>query len=481
MTKLIQWVWCVVMACCAMPSYALIGDAVGIVRELTAPADVPTFRPAVSERTLSNGMRCYFAEDHLLPLFRFTTLFPAGAIYDPAGKRGLYSVLATLLETGGSAARTPDEIDDLLDAHAIDLHIAVGWEQGSAGVSALADERALALQMLFEQLYTPRFDPMRFALAQKNLLDTVARQNEQPAAIGSRIFRKLLYGADNPWGRSVTRADAAAITRNDVQTLHATLLAPRQMLCAAAGDFDADALVAELEQLLAPYADRAPLPWTVPSSAPSAASAGLYFAPKALPQAVVYVGERALRRDDPNKFAMYVANEVLGSQSTFTSWLLQQIRTKLGLAYEVWSTVQLGPTDAPGVFQEHAKTRSAAMAETVREMHRLTAALADGTAVQAADVTQMQGALLKRMIFQYADRFAVVSDMAQYVYLGLPAHYADTFREGVRAVTLDDVRRVAREYLHPDRLTTLVVGDPATVLPALKNLREVTTLDPERW
>lgn len=464
----------------APSALAVIGDARAVVQELAPAAELPDFRPPVVERTLANGMRCFFIEDHLLPLVRFTLIFPGGAIYDPPEKIGLFGLLATMLRTGGTIDRSPQSVDEYLDAHAIDLDVTVGWEQGTATVSALSEALPEALPLLLALLYTPRFDADRFALARKNFLGAIARQNEQPAPIAARIFRKLLYGAKSPWAATAQAAAVERMTVDDLQSLHAALFAPQQMYCAAAGDFHVAELVAQLDQLLAQYPERAAVAWT-PPAAPVTPRAGLFFAPKALPQAVVTMGHRGLTRDDPDKFPLYVANEVLGSPATFTSWLVSEIRTARGLAYEAWSALQLGPFTAPGTFQAHAKTRSAAMPQTVALMRQQITRMADGTSVDDADVRAMKDALLRRMVFQYADPFAVVRDMAQYVYLGLPSHYGDIFREGIRMSSLADVRRVVRQKLHPEQLTTVVVGDPATVLPELKTLGPVEELTVEEW
>ncbi|MBI4237277.1 MAG: insulinase family protein [Deltaproteobacteria bacterium] len=450
----------------AFPAHAAIGEAKALLERITA-TPAPEFAPPhIEMRTLINGMRCFFMEDRLLPLFRFGLLYPGGRVHDPAEKVGLHGLMATLLRTGGTQTNAPEIFDELLDSQAITIDTQVSWEEASVALSSLSGTQDEALRLLFEMLYAPAFDPARFAVARAKLLEAVRRQNDDPTHLGARLFRKLLYGRESPWARTPTPTQVEAITPEDLKALHATHFAPAQMLCAAAGDFRTGTLVKKVEELMAQYPERPVVARTAPP-VEAVFKPGTWIAPKAITQAVVNVGQLATSRDNPDRFPLYVMNEILGSPATFSSWLASSIRTEQGLAYETWSQIGFGPPTVPGVLQAHAKTRVEAAGRTVASIRKIIGEMATGERVAADEVAAMKGAVLKQMIFQYEDPYQVASDMARFVFLGYPPNYIEVFRAAIERVTRADVIRVAKQYLSPENLTVLVVGDDHAVTPQL--------------
>ncbi len=459
-----------------VPVWAAVGDAQKILQELTAQHAPDYTPPHVVDVKLANGMRCFLLEDPLLPVFRFRLYFPAGDIYDPPDKIGLSEFMERALQTGGTTKHDAEWIDQFLDQHAMKVNVDVEWEYGDAHLQSLSASAREGLEILFEMLYAPAFESSRLTIIKNKMLEGIRRRNDSPEVISDRVFRKILYGRKNPWAETPTAHDIQQLTREDLQALHASLFAPSQMLCAAAGNFHASALVKSLEEIMAAYPERQPVAWTPPPVTPVAAP-GIWLVPKAVPQSVVSVGQLGTSRDNPDKFALSVMNDVLGSPATFTSWLVQNIRTAHGLAYEAWSTMQFGPPHIPGLFYAHAKTRADATARTVELLHQNIRAMQAGDKVTPAEVNDMKEAMLKRFIFQYEDPFDLVTMMMRFVYFGFPANYLQIYHDGIATVTHADVVRVAKQYLQPDQMTTLVVGDPKILREPLAASGPITEFD----
>ncbi len=420
----------------------------------------------VKKVTLSNGMKCFLAEDHLLPLFRFRLLFAAGSVYDPPDKVGLSNVLMTVMRTGGTLRHSPAELDEMLDSKAIEIALAAGFEQGSAVVRSLAESKIEALRILFEMLYAPAYDPDRVELALEGLRDSIKRRNDNPVAVGNRIFRKILYGPASPWARVPSIDQVNKMSIKDLKSLHSTLLTPQEMVCAAAGDFNSAELIANLESLLARYPERGHEVRT-PPQVQRILHPGVWVVDRQIPQSVVNIGSLGISRDNPDKFPLTVMNEILGG-AAFTSWLMDTIRTKRGLAYEVWSQIKPGPPGVPGMIWAHAKTRRASTGEVVNLIRQTIADMKVGKRIKADEVARQRDSILRRLIFEYEDPYQIVTSMQQFVFYGLPANYLEMFREKIGQVTLEDVRRVAGKYLESDNLTVLVVGDAQQVVPQLE-------------
>jgi zinc protease len=457
---------------------AAVGTAAEHIAAMTAGDPPPFTAPTVTERTLSNGMRCFFMQDTFLPLFRFSVLFPAGRIYDPPDSVGLSSLVGTLLRTGGTQEHGAEWIDEYLDQEAIEINFGISWEFGTASLKSLANRRTEAIDLLFEMALAPAFEEERVNIARNKMIESVRRRNDAAPDIGARVFRKLLYGTKSPWAATATTPQLEAMTVQHLKALHATLFAPSQMLCAAAGDFDSDELVAQLETVLGTYPDRTPVTRTPPPVEPPA-SAGTWFIPKAVPQSILYAGHLGWSRNHPDRFPLIVMNDVLGSSATFTSWLVSAIRTEHGLAYEAWSAMKFGPPRVPGSFFAHSKTRAEGTGQALALVHDNFQKMQAGTAVTAEEVDGMKGAILKRLIFQYEDAFNVVSSMKRFVFFGYPTNYIDIYREKIAAVGLEDVRRVAKQFLRPDQVVSLVVGSEDLVRPQLEKRGPIRVFDLE--
>ncbi len=468
--------WCVGVCAFSQSAMAAVGSAEPLLKELTVQQSTDYTPPEVTDVFLSNGMRCFFLEDPLLPVFRFRLYYPAGHIYDPADKVGLSTLLTEALQSGGTTKRDPESVDQFLDQRAMQVNVGIDWEYGHATLQSLSESAHDGLELLFEMLYAPAFDPDRLAIVKTKLIEGIRRRNDSPDGIADRVFRKILYGRNNPWAWTPTVEDIDKLTREDLQALHASLFAPSQMLCAAAGKFRTKSLIKEIEKIMAVYPERPGVQRT-PPSVEAMSTAGVWLVPKVVPQSVISIGHFGPSRDNPDKFPLVVMNDVLGSAATFTSWLVQSIRTANGLAYEAWSTMQFGPPKIPGMFYAHAKTRGEATGRAIGLIKENITAMHDGTKVTTEEVEAMKDAALKRLVFQYEDPFDLVTMMMRFVYFGFPANYLQTYHDGIAKTTQADVVRVAKQYLHPDQLTTLVVGDPKTLRPQLEPLGPINELD----
>ncbi|MBI2346324.1 MAG: insulinase family protein [Deltaproteobacteria bacterium] len=440
-------------------AWAAAGSAARRIAALEA-SPMPAFRiPPVVKRTLSNGVRCYFLEDHTLPLMQFQLLLPTGAIYDPADLVGLNAMTLSLLRTGGTSAHSAEAVDEALDRDAIEIDFDTGLEMSMGNLRALSQVTDRGLEWFFEILFAPAFEPGRVALARAKAMEGLRRQNDRPDAIAHREFRKLVYGRESPWARTPTRASIRRITTAGMRAAHAAMLSPDGLICAAAGDIRPDTLVKQLERLFAKY-PFTNAPRRTPPPAPALFRAEQRQVPRKVAQSAIMIGHRGTDRDNPDKYPLVVMDEILGSTHTFTSWLTSRIRTERGLAYEVWSQYGFGPREAPGLWRIHAKTRPEATGEVVGLIKEQIDRMHDGGAVTSQDVAVMKDSIRKRMIFEYEEPFNIVTAITRFVYLGLPEDYLARYQAGIERVTLSDVRRVAKQYLHPEALQTLIVGNP---------------------
>lgn len=192
-----------------------------------------------------------------------------------------------------------------------------------------------------------------------------------------------------------------------------------------------------------------------------------------LTQSYVQIGHLGGRLDNPDYAALDVLNGVLNG---FGGRLFNSVRSRQGLAYSVygaWSPRY----DYPGVFIAGGQTRSETTVPFIQaisaEIKRLQA-----EPVASAELAYAKDSVLNSFVFNFEDPSQTLTRLMRYEYYGYPADFLFRYQRSVEATTAADVQRVAREYLKPENLVTLVVGNTAAIQPPLTQLAaEVTPID----
>jgi zinc protease len=318
--------------------------------------------PEPVQFTLANGMRVFLLEDHELPLINGLALVRTGNLFDPPDKRGLSSVMADVLRSGGTRAKTGDQIDEELENIAASVESSMGETSASISFSGLKETTDTVLRIFKEVMTDPEFRQDKIDLSLQQMHSGIDRRNDDPQGIAEREIADILYGRDNPYGWSTEHEHLARIQRDDLQQFYRRYYFPRNIMLAIYGDFAAPELKDKLEKLFADWkADQPPVPAFPAVTAKPAP--GVFLAEKTdVTQTFFSMGLLGGTLRDPDYPALEVAVNILGSG--FTSRLMSQIRTKMGLAYSIgagWGAAY----DHPGTFRIVGSTRSASTTEAI--------------------------------------------------------------------------------------------------------------------
>lgn len=410
--------------------------------------------PQVEHATLSNGIRVYFKEDHELPLIGLTVMAQGGSIDDPAEKVGLASLLAKALRTGGAGSRSADEVDATVERIAADFAVSADTYAITLDLSLLSSDQALALDLLHDVLRAPAFTPSRIELARKQMLESIRRQNDHPEALAMRTMLRAIYG-ESPLGRTPTEESVAAIGRDDLLAAYRQTFTPEKLWIAVSGDFDRAQLLAALEQRFASWPRQAEAPRSLPPLG-QPAGAVLIVGQKDLPQSVVMLGELGIDKSAPDLQAVRVMNFILGGGS-FNSRMMKEIREERGLAYSVHSYFQVGRL-LPGPFIAQCETKSGSAVEALELMRKAIETMRSQP-VSAEELRVAKESLINSFVFSFTDPHAVVSQALRLDFYDYPDDYLESYRARIEALTIADIQKAARDRLHPERMTIVVVGD----------------------
>lgn len=412
---------------------------------------------------LQSGPVAYVVPDRELPLVNISILVRCGKYLDPVGQEGLASLTGVLLFQGGTERLTASELEEQAAFLAAQFRTSVDATSGNVSLNLLSKDLDEGLGLLREILTTPRFQEDKLRLRKDQMFQEMRQRNDETAAIEGREIGCLGLGERFWTNRDFTSNSLAAISRDDLRAFHRRWFHPRNFVLAVSGDFERDAMIARLEKLFADWPFPGETPPPIPAQ-PEFAAPGVYLVHKEVNQGRVAVLLPGLMRDDPDHLAAVVMNDILGGGG-FTSRIMNRVRTEEGLAYSAGSSLQGGtyfPTPLIASLQTKSGTVPYAIAIVLEELKRMAA-----EPVTEDELSGTVAGMIERFPRAFASKAQVAGLFAQEEFTGRYARdpdYFQNYRARLRAITRDDVQRVARRLLHPERAVVLVVGHRDEIL-----------------
>lgn len=436
-------------------------------------------QPRPERHVLPNGMVVFLMEDHSLPVVDVSGLLRAGTILEPAAKTGLAEICAEVIRTGGTAELPGDALDAKLESAGASISLSVGEDEGSFAMGCLTEDFPTFFPVLADLLRNPAFPQEKIDLAKTQMLGGIARRNDDPDGIRERLFPQILYGADSPYAREPQTWTVEAIGRDDLVDYHRRFFHPDRMILGVWGDFEPADVLARIRAAFEgwPRGTEA-VPPPPPVRPEPARSVNLARKPD-LNQATIAVGHYGVvrRADDPDWFPLVVMNDILG-MGGFGSRLFQNVRTREGLAYGVWSSFGADYTH-PGLFQAVCSTKSESAVQAVESVIRQIRRMREEPPTPE-ELANSKESIANGMVFQFDTKGKILQRWMRYEFRSWPTDYIERFLAGVAAVTAEDVQRVARKHLRPDDLSILVIGNPDAFDKPLSALGPVTEIPLER-
>ena len=418
--------------------------------------EVPQAKDA--RMTLKNGIPVFLVADPTdQPLVSVKILVRGGQYL--ASKPGLAAVMANQMREGGTKKLSASDLDDRLDFLAAHLNTGLGEESAGVVLDLDIQEKDLkeGLDLLRDVLVEPGFAQDRLDLAQKELKQNLERLNDDAGSIERYQSRYITRGEEHYTARRPTPAVVAGYSKEDLQTLHARLIHPGNMVIAVGGRFDRAAVLAMLENTFGAMKPSATAQVSPAAPAPDfTAKPAIYVCNKPGDnQGRVTVFLPGVRRIDPDWPAVEVMNFLFGGD--FTSRLVMKIRMEEGLAYSVRSRFGEGRVFLEGgdiTWQTKNRSVAYSMRLVLEEMRKLREEpLPDDEFNRAKD------ALVKSFPARFSDPVVNVERFTSDFFYGIPENYWTQYRQRIQSLTKDDIQRVAKKYLDPAKISFLLVGD----------------------
>lgn len=466
-----------------LPLLAAIGITAGgalaqpasLEAQVTEPPPPLTERsiefPDFQEFTLANGLRVVVLPYGTQPVMSARLYVPGGQAYTSPDRAGMAELTAEVL-TRGTENRTADEISATIEGVGGSLSASAGQDFFTVSTTALVEHMDTGFDLLYDVVRHATFPDDEVELARRQFLSALQAQLGQPQSIAQRRFSAVVYGEDHPYGWNATPTSVESITRDEISSFRDEVLHPSGALLLVAGQVD----VSEVEDQVRGHfsdwdgRDRVQLDFPTP---PARDEARIYLVHRpGSVQSVFGVGHLGVPPDHEDYFPLVVMNRVLGGGAD--SRLFQILREERGWTYGANSQLTR-PADV-GVWRAITEVRTEVTDSTLVELlHQMERIREEPVPPEELDAARNYLAGSFPLRLETADQ--VAGQLATPLLLDLSLEDVTRYPERIRAVSGDEVQRVAREHLHPDRAAIIVVGDGSQILEKIEGIAPIELFD----
>ena len=420
--------------------------------------------PPYELQTLPNGLQVVAVLHHEQPVVNMRLLIRAGAASDPKNKLGIAHMAASLLDQG-TKAKSASELNDEIDFLGGAMGAGAGTDLTFVNIVVMKDSFEKGMRMLSDMARDPGFAQAEIERQRQQTLSGLRVSLEDPEYVANSVFDRLVYGF-HPYGlpETGTPETVGSITRDDLVAYHQKFFAPNNAILAIVGDVTAEEAFNTAKKVFADWEKR-DLSAQKYIDPPDPTRRVIVINKPDAVQTEVRVGHLGIPRKHRDYMAVNLAIRILGGEGS--NRLHQVLRTQRGLTYG--AQANMDTLKETGDFQAETNTRSEATGEVLRlivdEFWRL-----QRERVSEYELADAKAYLTGSFPLTIETPESIAMQVVNVLFYGLPLEELQTFRERVNAVTVDDIQRVAREYLRPDRLSVVLVGNASAFGSQLKGV-----------
>ena len=411
----------------------------------------------VERLVLPNGMVVLLSENHTTSSVSINAIVQAGSRFEPDAKAGLASLVGELIDEG-TKTRNSDEIAEAVEAVG-GRFITVGDYQAS-GVRAafLSSDVFLGLEITADVLMNATFPEEKVRQHAERRVAQIKSRLDVPRVQASDEFNEEVFKGHplhRPpvgYGRTVK-----TLTRDDCLDFYGRYYVPNNTILAIVGDIDKTEVKNRIEEIFASWEKAADFhtPDVPGPRGPRAAVEKFVPAPKE--QVNIFIGHVGVDRRNPDYYSLLVMDTILGSSPGFTSRIPRILRDEQGLAYSTYSNITASAGIDPGRFVAYIGTSPENLNKAVEGLRREISRIVNEP-VTTQELESAKAYLTGSFVFDFQTNAQTADFLIETEVYGLGYDYLEKYPELIRAVTVEEITRVTRTYLDPERLTTVVVG-----------------------
>jgi predicted Zn-dependent peptidase len=422
--------------------------------------------PPIQHLELDNGLKVLLMEKHDVPLVQLNlVVMDAGSGMDPAGKIGLATMTADMLDEG-AGSRDALELADAIDFLGADISTGAGRHTAVVSLNTPIAQLDAVLPLMADIALRPTFPAEELERKRKARLTALMQWHDQPNTIASVQFIRALYDEKHPYGRTTSGDESSinALSTKDLKKFHKAHFLPNSASLIVVGDVTAELILPKLEMAFGKWKSRK----TPTANWPEIRQVEgpvIYLVDKPeSPQSVIYMGRVGVSRYTEDYYSIAIMNTILGG--AFTSRINMNLREEHGFTYGAYSSFSFRPLPGPFLANSSVQTEvtDQALTEFLNELRGIQEPVPEDELTKARNSVALS----------YPESFQTISSTAgqlnNVAIYGLPDNYFNTYTERMLAVTAEDVNRVAGAYIDPENLVMVVVGDREKIEEGIKAL-----------
>lgn len=415
--------------------------------------------PYVQELKNKLGIRSLFVETQALPIVDIQLTFNAGAARDQYLGKDLYGIAnmaANLIDEGTNQysaeqiANTFEQLGAKFSAHAYrDMFV--------IRLRVLSDPEKLnpAVNLMLNLISNATFNPSGLNLVLSNTQVGQKQLQENPDRLRNIELYRAIYG-EHPYAQPITGTTRSIrkITPDLLKKFRDSLLVAQNMNLAITGQLT-QAQASQLTEKITQSLPQGQAVGLLPD-ADLQPSFNIRLIPYQSSQAYVSIGHLGVSRNNSDQLALEVANQMLGGHG-FNSILMQELRVKRGYTYGAYSSFSF--TQAPGIFNLSYSTRQDQLLDSIQVAHK---ALVDFVKqpIDTKQLKETKAGMLRSFPMSFSSNANINAQLGSIGFYGLPADHLAQYAKQLNKITAQDVQQAVRKYIHPDRLTIVIAGEP---------------------
>jgi len=430
--------------------------------------------------TLSNGLKVILAKRDAIPVIKMQLLVDAGFVADQGSKLGTADLTMQMLDEGTKNLDAL-QISSKLAELGTNISSGAGLDSSVVQMDTLKENLTPSLNLFADIVLNPTFPSDELDRLKEQQIVAISQEKSSPFGVGSRLLPALLFGEQHaysaPFSGSGSEQSVASITVEDLKTYHQTWFKADNATLIVVGDIDLDELVPAAEKALSALpAGAVPSKNITKVDAVKAPKIYLIDRPDS-EQSAIMAARLLPEYGFDQELPIQLVNEVLGA--SFNSRINMNLREDKGWAYGARSSIQ--GTQAQRPFVVRAPVQTDKTAESMLEIHKELSGIIGANPAQADELARSLDKRTLTLPGRWETSGAVLSDISTLVRYGLNESYWDTYVNKLRSIDLPTVNNVAKQYITPNNMTWLVIGDRSKIEQKIRDakLGEVIILDKE--
>ncbi len=418
----------------------------------------PLQLPPIHHFKLSNGLPVVLMEKSQVPLVQIDLLIRAGSAIESADKTGLASLTADMLDKG-AGSRDALQLADAVDFLGANLFAGAGQHSSVVSLNTPLTRLDSALALLVDVALRPTFPNAELERLRKERLTTLLQWHDRPSSIASVLFNRTLFSDNHPYGRPSLGNEKSlnALSISDLKNFHSKNFVSNNATLIVVGAVNVSSIQGKLEKAFGGWRGGEVATSTWPGIK-HVEKRQIYLADKpGAAQTEIRIGRIGVPRKTEDYYAITVMNTILGG--SFTSRLNQNLREQHGYSYSAGSSFSFRPLPGPFLASAAVQTDATdkALTEFMKELNRILEPVSDDELARGKNYV----ALGYPSEFQSIGQIA--GNLQELVTYDLPDDYFNNYTSRILAVTQEDVQRVAKKYIDPEKVAIILVGDRAKI------------------